>query len=90
MMLGNYRAHFQRQKIKIPNSCKEAKWQHKRYRYVPGTDKPVKKDDHIPDATMCAFQHWPLGKDPRHFRDLPAFDKTVLPTISEGILDKQF
>ena len=90
MMLGNYRAHFQRRKIKIPIECKEAKWQHKRYRYIPGTDKPVKKDDHIPDATMCAFQHWPLGKDPQHFSNLPDHDKTVLPTVSEGILDKKF
>ena len=89
-MLGNYRAHFQRRKIKIPKSCKEAKWQHKRYRYIPGTNKPAKKDDHIPDATMCALQHWPLGKVPANFKDIPAHDKDVLPTISKGLLDKDF
>lgn len=89
-MMGNYRAHFQRQKIKIPKKFKEAKWQHKRYKYIPGTNKPVKKDDHIPDATMCAFQNWPLGKDPQKFRDAPNHEKDVLPTVNDGIMDKEF
>ena len=69
-MLGNLRAHFEQRKIKIPRkvitkdgewvSNQEAYWQYKRYRYQPGTDKPVKKDDHIPDSTMCALQHFKL------------------------------
>lgn len=74
-MLGNLRAHFERRKIRIPRfyarigekgetlriPSVEAYWQHKRYRYQDGTDKPVKKDDHIPDATQCALQHFKLG-----------------------------
>jgi len=70
-MLGNLRAHFEQKKIKIPLKVinkdewvtnKEAYWQYKRYRYQEGTDKPVKKDDHIPDSTMCALQHFKLTK----------------------------
>lgn len=70
-MLGNFRAHFEQGKIKIPErvmkrdelvSNKEAYWQYKRYRYQEGTDRPMKKDDHIPDSTMCALQHFKLGK----------------------------
>lgn len=75
-MLGNLRAHFEQGKIKIPRkvwridedgaltlqSNLEAYWQYKRYRYQEGTDKPIKKDDHIPDSTMCALQHFKLGQ----------------------------
>ncbi len=75
-MLGNLRAYFEQGKIKIPNKVwrldekdvgsyvanLEAYWQYKRYRYQENSDKPVKKDDHIPDATMCALQHFILGK----------------------------
>lgn len=76
-MLGNLRAHFERGKIKIPRKVwrgdrwatnLEAYWQYKRYRYQEGTDRPVKKDDHVPDATMCALQHFILGT---HVRALP-------------------
>ncbi len=89
-MLGNYRAHFERRKMKIPVRFQEAKWQHKRYRYIAGTNKPVKKDDHIPDATMCALQQWPLGKDKTHFRDAPEIDPLASRTISRGLLKKEF
>ena len=89
-MLGNYRAHFERQKIKIPKRMQEAKWQHKRYRYIEGTNKPAKKNDHIPDATMCALQHWPLGQDKTHFRNAPETDPLLSRSISKGILDKEF
>lgn len=89
-MLGNYRAHFQRRKMRIPASDKKAKWQHKRYRYAKNSDKPMKKDDHIPDATMCALKHWPLGKTDSHFTDLPAFDKELLPTISDNMMNEVF
>jgi len=98
-MLGNYRAHFQRRKMKIPIIFQETKWQHKRYRYIKGTDKPVKKDDHIPDATMCALQHWPLGKERGHFKNPPEQGKLDEDTITNdplfaqstrgGLLDKQ-
>lgn len=67
-MLGNLRAHFEQRKIKIPKKFRDAYWQYKRYRYQEGTDKPVKKDDHIPDATMCALQHFVLG---RFIRSIP-------------------
>lgn len=60
-MLGNLRAHFEQEKFKFPKKFKDAYWQYKRYRYQEGSDKPVKKDDHIPDATMCALQHFVLG-----------------------------
>lgn len=98
-MLGNYRAHFQRRKMKIPTTMQIAKWQHKRYRYIKGTDKPVKKDDHIPDATMCALQHWPLGKEKTHFKNPPSQDQNTKKTpsddplfkggITKGLIDKQ-
>ena len=61
-MLGNLRAHFEKSKIKIPKKFREAYWQFKRYRYQDGTDKPIKKDDHVPDSTMCALQHFMLGQ----------------------------
>lgn len=70
-MLGNLRAHFEQKKYKIPRELQrvngpvknlEAYWQYKRYRYEEGSDKPVKKDDHIPDATMCAMQHFKIGR----------------------------
>lgn len=74
-MVGNLRAHFEQGKIKVPNKVKrvdekgntfwivnEAYWQYKRYRYQENSDKPLKKDDHIPDSTMCALQHFQLQK----------------------------
>lgn len=61
IMLGNYRAHFQRRLLRIPKWFKESIWQHKRYRYQPGSDKPLKKDDHIPDATMLCLKRWMLN-----------------------------
>lgn len=63
-MLGNYRSRFQRRMYRIPgmSKFKPAVWQHKRYRYQEGSDKPLKQDDHIPDSTMLATKHWPLGK----------------------------
>lgn len=71
-MVGNLRAHYEQGKVKIPRNFKphpdgtprpsrEAFWQLKRYRYQEGTDKPVKKDDHIPDAMMCMLQRFPLN-----------------------------
>lgn len=72
-MIGNLRAHFEQGKIKIPKkfapdedgnirASVEANWQLKRYRYQEGTDKPIKKDDHVPDSLMCALQHFMLGR----------------------------
>lgn len=89
MMLGNYRAHFQRGKIKIPNTDKVALWQHKRYRYAEGSNKPVKKDDHVPDATMCALKHWPLGKVRENINDMSLSGGEAKP-ITSGLLSKKF
>lgn len=88
-MLGNLRAHFERAKMRIPKRFVEAKWQLKRYRYQEGTDKPVKKDDHIPDSLMCALQRWPLT---RHVYKLKVVetegDKGK--AITAGVMDERF
>lgn len=93
-MLGNFRAHFEQKKYKIPRKIlrngkwtdnTDAYWQYKRYRYEEGTDKPVKKDDHIPDATMCAMQHFKLGK---FSRPVPA--QTTKTTHRESSPDEEF
>lgn len=93
-MLGNYRAYWQRRLIRILRTHKEAVWQHKRYRYQDGTDKPMKKDDHIPDATMLALSHWKLNHS---VSPLPKenVDKTIqrdqqISPIAGGLMDKQF
>lgn len=67
-MLGNLRAHFEQKKIKMPKKFVDAYYQLKNYRYQDGTDKPVKKNDHIPDGMMCGLQHFILG---RFVRKLP-------------------
>lgn len=99
-MLGNLRAHFEQSKIKIPRKIfrdgewrtnLEAYWQYKRYRYQEGTDKPVKKDDHIPDSTMCALQHFIIGKVSRAIPiDLQPTKPENNRTITHGLLKKQF
>jgi hypothetical protein len=90
-MLGNYRAYFERQKIKIHKDFKVAIWQHKRYKYAPGTDKPAKKDDHIPDATMCALSHWPLGQQKTTYKDMPETHlRSQDKSITAGIMDERF
>lgn len=89
-MLGNYRAYFQRRLMRIPNVFKDAIWQHKRYRYQKNSDKPEKKDDHIPDSTMLALRAWPLGKS---VASLPTNDETPNPgksTVTRGLLDEIF
>jgi hypothetical protein len=60
-MLGNLRAYFEQRRIKMPKRFRDAYYQLKNYRYQEGTDKPVKKDDHIPDALMCALKHWSIA-----------------------------
>lgn len=89
-MLGNLRAHFEQKKFKLPKKFVDAKYQLKNYRYQEGTDKPIKKNDHIPDAIMCALQHFPLG---RIVRSLPKQDEPPTGTdrnITSGLNDKQF
>lgn len=87
-MLGNFRAHFERAKIKVPARFREAKWQYKCYQYQEGTDKPVKKDDHIPDSTMCALKHWPLGRGGSGFsKDMMESEQK---TITGGLLSQKF
>ena len=88
-MLGNYRAHFERSKIKIPKKHQIALWQHKRYRYAPNTNKPQKKDDHVPDATMCALQHWPLGEHKGKINDIKMTGGEETP-ITAGLRNKKF
>lgn len=110
-MLGNLRAHFEQRKIKIPRkvmrngetvSNLEAYWQYKRYRYQEGTDKPVKKDDHVPDSTMCGLQHFILGKFNRPLprptdtaekkpRDIDGTtERPTTKPITAGLIKKQF
>lgn len=89
-MLGNYRAHFERKKIKIPKKFNTAIWQIKRYRYQEGTNKPVKEDDHIPDALMCALHHstWKVGRYIRPLADQK--EDTEQKTITAGLLKQKF
>lgn len=89
-MMGNYRAHFERGKMKIPKSDQVAVWQHKRYRYIDGTNKPVKKDDHVPDATMCALNHWKLGEHRPTIKDIKTAGGDKAKPISSGLLNKKF
>jgi hypothetical protein len=90
VMLGNYRAYFQRRLLAIPAAFKTAIWQHKRYRYQKGSDKPLKEDDHIPDSTMLALRRWPLGKS---VSNLPANDNKKdqrESTVTGGLIDEVF
>ena len=89
-MLGNLRAHFEQGKYKIPKKFKDAFYQYKNYRYQEGTDKPVKKDDHIPDSTMCALQHFKLGQGHTRLRPQPTPEKENLKPITAGLLNKKF
>lgn len=88
-MLGNLRAHFERVKMRIPKRLVEAKWQLKRYRYQEGTDKPVKKDDHIPDSLMCALQHWPLTKHVYRLKVVESNSDSDK-AITDGVMDERF
>ena len=59
--------------------------------YAKDTDKPVKKDDHIPDATMCALKHWPLGRPIVNIADMrQSGDEDGEGTITAGLLNKVF
>lgn len=90
-MLGNLRAHFEQAKIKLPKRFKDAFYQLKNYRYQEGTDKPVKKDDHIPDALMCALQHFILGVFARPLHvDGTTERKDGGKNITAGLRQKQF
>ena len=89
-MLGNYRAHFSRRLMRIPKMFKEALWQHKRYRYEKNSDKPMKKDDHIPDSTMLALRRWPLGKAVRQLPDEVKKPGEPKSTVTGGLLDEVF
>ena len=101
-MLGNLRAHFEQDKIRIPKKFLDAYYQYKNYRYQEGTDKPVKKNDHIPDSTMCALQHFHLGQYSRPLRvpeepakssqasAPPEVRTTSAKPITAGLISKQF
>jgi hypothetical protein len=88
-MLGNYRAYFSRRLNRIPAEFKEAIWQHKRYRYQKGSDKPMKEDDHCPDAKMLAQRRWMLGKTSSSLPPEPAAPRRAQ-TVTGGLLDEQF
>lgn len=89
VMLGNYKAYFERHLLRILRECKTAIWQHKRYRYQKGSDKPVKEDDHIPDSTMLALRRWTLGKGPSPMvDDTPATRRQS--TVTGGLLEETF
>ena len=89
VMLGNYRAYFSRRLLRILRECKTAIWQHKRYRYQKGSDKPLKEDDHIPDSTMLCLRKWMLGK---RAASLPseADKKERTSTVTGGLMEMQF
>ena len=91
-MVGNLRAHFEQNKVRIPEKFQLARWQLKRYRYQEGTNKPEKKDDHIPDSFMCAFQKWPLNKKAMHLKDTTKEqqEKFGWTPITAGIRNKVF
>jgi hypothetical protein len=89
VMLGNYRAYFKRRLNRIPRTFSEAIWQHKRYRYQKNSDKPVKEDDHCPDAKMLAQRKWILGRTAERLSaESPAHRRTS--TATEGLLDMTF
>jgi len=87
--LGNYRAYFQRQMLRIPKTSKVSIWQHKRYRYQKDSDKPVKKDDHIPDATSCCLKHWPIGVPIYNINDIQQSGSEG-GAINQGLTKKKF
>jgi hypothetical protein len=89
VMLGNYRAYFSRRLLRILRECREAIWQHKRYRYQKGSDKPVKEDDHIPDSTMLCLRKWMLGKSASSLPKEPEL-KNRTSTVTGGLLDEVF
>lgn len=89
-MLGNLRAHFEQAKIKLPKIFREAYWQLKRYRYQEGTDKPIKKDDHIPDSLMCALQHFMLGQASHALMVQGTQAKQQEKPITSGLIKKTF
>lgn len=90
-MLGNYRSYFSRRLNRIPRAFKVAIWQHKRYRYQEGSDKPEKEDDHHPDAKMLCLRRWPLGKA---VSVIPANEPpprdAVHSTVTTGLLNEVF
>ena len=86
-MLGVFRSYFEKHLMRIPQKFKTAIWQYKRYHYQPDSNKPVKKDDHIPDATLCALV--PFKRE----RTAPLKERAVQKEdrpITHGLLDKNF
>ncbi len=95
-MLGNYQAYFSRHLLRLLKSAAQtAIWQHKRYRYQKGSDKPLKEDDHYPDATMLLLRKWMLGKAPGRLNTEDGrSDKKKKDdgssTVTGGLIDEQF
>jgi hypothetical protein len=89
-MLGNLRAHFEQAKFKMAKRFLDAFYQLKNYRYAPGTDKVVKKDDHIPDAIQCGLQHFKLGQGAHHLARTESAPGAQTKPITRGIVKKKF
>lgn len=91
-ILGNYRGHFEKQLMRIPESHKVSVWQHKRYRYQENSDKPLKENDHVPDATMCCLKHWPLRKKTKSLdkRNVQQQSSRGRNTVTGEFLTKEF
>lgn len=88
-LLGAYRSYWNKRKFLIPNKFKTAIWQYKRYRYKEGSDKPMKKDDHIPDATLCALRPFkPKGKSGGLNKKV--YDRDDQKSITSGLRNKTF
>jgi hypothetical protein len=88
VMLGNYRAYWSRHLYRIMRTCVVGIWQHKRYRYQKGSDKPEKKDDHVPDSTMLMLREWMLGE---HAQSMPVdLEKRTTSPTTGGLMNMQF
>lgn len=89
-MLGNLRGHFEQRLILIPAQFTVAKWQLKRYHYAEGTDKPAKKDDHIPDSLMCALQEFKLHRGRGYTHKDTKTTEEGSGTLTGGLLNSRF
>jgi hypothetical protein len=89
VMLGNYRTRFQRRKNRILRSNKVGIWQHKRYRYQKNSDKPLKEDDHCPDAKMLAQRRWLQIKSAMPLPE-QAPTKRRVSTATGGLMNERF
>jgi hypothetical protein len=88
-MVGNLKAHFERQKVKIPYRFREAYYQFKRLRWMKGTNKIKKEFDHVPDSSMCALKQWPIAVEPAQLASASESNDDDRPIFHDA-LDIQF